>query len=63
MICPACQGEGWLETGAGPWEPCPDCDGCGIAYCCEGADTVSDTTSDPRSDRARDTTSDRVRER
>lgn len=43
MICATCSGEGWVWPGGpvdGPEsdpEPCPDCGGCGLAYCCEGA--------------------------
>lgn len=49
MICETCDGEGWVMRDSLPtaapgdplvnpyWEPCPDCDGCGLAYCCEGA--------------------------
>lgn len=39
MICMTCCGEGWVWPGnlyEGDPEPCPDCDGCGLAYCCEG---------------------------
>lgn len=38
MICPACDGEGWLLTEVSEeWIPCDQCGGCGLAYCCEGA--------------------------
>lgn len=36
MICPACQGEGWLEEGLPEPEICWECQGSGLAYCCEG---------------------------
>lgn len=38
VICPACDGEGWLLTEVSEeWIPCDQCGGCGLAYCCEGA--------------------------
>jgi excinuclease UvrABC ATPase subunit len=41
MICQRCEGDGMIlvdDPARRDWaEPCPDCDGMGIAYCCEGA--------------------------
>lgn len=49
MICPLCDGEGWLEVGPDILYPCPDCDGCGLAYCCEGAPaTLEDDDAGPQ---------------
>lgn len=50
MICPRCEGDGMIlvsgELRPYPWpsmrpwaEPCPDCGGSGVAYCCEGANS------------------------
>jgi hypothetical protein len=36
MICEACHGTGYLPE-MNPSRPCPDCQGCGVAYCCEGS--------------------------
>lgn len=41
MICPKCQGTKTIihyYVGLGTFAdlPCPECDGSGIAYCCEG---------------------------
>ena len=35
MICEPCHGTGYLSD-AGPPRPCPECNGSGWAYCCEG---------------------------
>lgn len=34
MICQTCNGVGAMPIA--PWYPCPDCNGCGITYCCDG---------------------------
>lgn len=39
MICERCHGEGFLEVEGSPinaYEVCPECNGMGLAYCCEG---------------------------
>jgi hypothetical protein len=35
MRCEKCQGTG--RDLARQWQACPECEGCGIAYCCETA--------------------------
>jgi DnaJ-class molecular chaperone len=53
MRCSKCQGKGFVKvevraeftaTLADVWQPCPDCNGCGLTYCCEGEDRWSDLT-------------------
>jgi DnaJ-class molecular chaperone len=53
MICSKCQGKGFVKVEVmaaigknicDVWQPCPDCNGSGITYCCEGEDRWSDLT-------------------
>jgi DnaJ-class molecular chaperone len=40
MICERCQGTGYSQVpiyAGSVFEPCPDCQGQGIAYCCDEA--------------------------
>lgn len=49
MICPCCQGAGWLLDldDVGEAVPCPECEGMGLAYCCEGAPIESEPDDAP----------------
>ena len=35
MICERCHGAGEVLNFSLP-EPCPECNGCGLAHCCDG---------------------------
>ena len=37
MICEICRGEGRLDTLFGEKRPCPECNGSGVASCCDAA--------------------------
>ena len=37
MICEICHGEGSLATLFGETRPCPECNGSGVASCCDTA--------------------------
>lgn len=36
MICPACSGNGYIRLRKTGWRPCFNCNGSGVAHCCDG---------------------------
>lgn len=55
MRCQSCDGQGFIIVGAGvPCVPCQDCQGSGVAYCCDDAgnrcNAVNEAASLPTSE-------------
>ena len=48
MICEICHGEGSLDTLFGETRPCPDCNGSGVASCCDAAGSYVDPSFNER---------------
>lgn len=43
MVCPRCHGPGSIYAGSNGWQPCPECQGCGIVSCCDTAGAEGDS--------------------